>query len=130
MNLKPIKDQVIARPDASVERIGLIHVPDVVNADNPNYYPMTSTVVAVGPGRFDEDGARVAPDVEVGDRIVHNRYAGHQVTCDDDRTLYLVMREADIIAKGVDIPTILPPYQPAADEGVKSYKTDPFADRM
>lgn len=129
MNLRPIKDQIIVLPDAPVERIGLIHVPQTVNADNPNYYPMTSTVVAVGPGRI-EDGERITPDVAVGDRVVHPRYAGNQVTCDDDRVRYLVMREADIIAKGgAELETILPPYMPAEDEGVRSYDHDPLADK-
>lgn len=128
MNLRPIKDQVITLPDPAVERIGLIHVPEVVNADNPNYFPMTSTVVAVGPGAI-EDGQRIRPDVQVGDRVIHNRYAGHQVTCDDDGIKYLVMREADIIAHADVLPTILPPYMAAGDEGIKSYDCDPLADR-
>jgi chaperonin GroES len=130
VNLRPIKDQVVVRPDPAVEKIGAIFVPEVVNADNPNYFPMTSTVVAVGPGRY-EDGERVIPDVQVGDRVVHNRYAGNQVTCDDDRVLYVVMRESDIIAHAKELPTILPPYMAAEDEGVKDYgNRDPFADRM
>lgn len=120
MNLRPIKDQVIVLPDPPLAQIGLIHVPETVNADNPNYFPMTSTVVAVGPGRI-EDGERVAPDVAVGDRVVHNRYAGNQVTCDDDQVRYVVMRESDIIAKGDNVPTLLPVYMPAMDEGVKAY---------
>ena len=119
MNLRPIKDQVVVLPDPPVQRIGLIHVPETVNAENPNYFPMTGTVVAVGPGRI-EDGQRVPPDVHVGDRVVHPRYAGNQITCMDDSVLYLVMREADIIGKGVES-TVLPGYMPAMDEGVKAY---------
>lgn len=129
MNLRPIKDQVVVLPDPPVEKIGAIFVPDAVNADNPNYFPMTSTVVAVGPGRI-EDGERVAPDVQVGDRVVHNRYAGHQITCDDDRVLYLVMREADIIGKAPVLPTVLPGYMPAGDSDVQGFERDPLAHLM
>ena len=126
MNLRPIKDQVVVLPDPPVTRFGLIHVPKTVNADNPNYFPMTSTVVAVGPGRI-EDGERIAPDVHVGDRVVHNRYAGNQITCMDDSVRYVVMRESDIVAKGAEA-VVLPGYMPAMDEGIRSYDRDPFAE--
>src|SRR3954467_6818983 len=97
MNLKPIKDQVVVLPDPKPAQIGLIHVPDVAAADNPNWFPETGRVVAIGRTAYTADGEAEQPfDFTVGARVHFGRFAGKQVTCDDDRITYLVMREHEI----------------------------------
>jgi chaperonin GroES len=51
---------------------------------------------AVGPGRRDEEGERIAMDVAVGDRILYARYAGTEVKVGDQKLL--ILRESDVLA--------------------------------
>ena len=114
MNLKPIKDQLVILPDPQAEKIGSIYVPETVQADNPNYFTMTGKVVA----RAESDHRF---DVLVGDRVVFNRYAGKQVTCDDDRVLYLIMREEEILGVA-DEEDITPGYMAPSSAEVNDFK--------
>jgi chaperonin GroES len=52
-------------------------------------------VIAVGPGKRDENGRIVAPDVKVGDRVLFGKYSGQTVKVGDEELL--VMREEDIM---------------------------------
>ena len=159
MNLRPIKDQIVVLPDPPVAQLGVIVIPETVLADNPNYFNMTGTVVALGAGvrrhvfqcincqalapqddgpcpgchqplgnfnarLFDADLERHPFDVQVGERVLFNRYAGKQITCEDDRTLYLVMREVDVLGVVTDAHQVLPGYMDAGDAGVQSLKGD------
>lgn len=132
MNLKPINDQVIVLADPRPEQIGRIIVPDVAAMDNPNWFPETGRVVALGRTAFvitpegEIDGERPF-DCAVGDRVHFNRYAGKQVTCDDDGVTYLVMREHEIDLVLDETHVVFHGYQPAQDEGIASYDRDPFA---
>lgn len=133
MNLRPLKDGLIVRPIDPPKRFGLIFAPETVLAENPNYFGMTGEVIALGPGGYEEcdenkntgevlwGGRRKRFDVKVGDVVLFNRYAGKQVTCDDDGILYLVMKEREVL--GIVPPelagTILPGYMPAEFSAVK-----------
>ena len=109
----------------------LIIVPDIVKSDNPNYFTETGRVVALAEHSYTEDGEEERPfDVQVGQRVHFNRYAGKQVTCDDDGVLYLVMFEKEIMAVVDEDVTVLHGYEAPADTDVKSFDRDPFADRM
>ena len=126
MNLKPIKNKIIVRPDPTPTQIGMIHVPDNIahgENGNPNYFPESSTVIAVGPG--------VLEHIPVGHKVKHNRYAGVQIR-DHELTngeIWLVMSEDDIeVVLPPETPTVLPPYQEAQVDDVKSYDRDPFAE--
>lgn len=77
--ITPIKDQVLVLPDpVKTVTAGGIHIPETVNANNPNYYTMTGVVVRTGQGRI-ENGERVPVAVKAGDRIVFWRYCGKQI---------------------------------------------------
>ncbi len=129
MNIKPIRGQVIVLPDPPPEASTIIITPDTVKADNPNYFTETGRVVALAEHSYSDDGEEERPfDVEIGNRVHFNRYAGKQVTCEDDSTLYLVMFEKDITAIVDDGHTVLHGYEAPKDEGVREYKTDPFAE--
>lgn len=129
MNLRAIHDQVIILSDPPVTTYkGIIALPEAVIAENPNYYTVTGRVVAVGShsferakkGQYDFGDAVEARafDVVVGDRVLYNRYAGKQITCDDDHTLYLVLRECEIMGVVTDDVEVQPGYQDATDRGV------------
>jgi len=59
--------------------------------------PQEGLVIAVGPGRYDEEGKqRVAMDVKVGDRVLYAKYSGTEVKLEGKKLL--IMREGDLLA--------------------------------
>jgi chaperonin GroES len=58
--------------------------------------PQEGTVVAVGNGKVNEDGKRIALDVQAGDRILFGKYSGSEINVEDDE--YVIMREEDVLA--------------------------------
>jgi len=131
MNIKPIHDQVVVLPDPppSVYK-GLIVMPETVIAENPNYYTVTGRVVATGTHSFErakkgqyDFGQPIEQrpfDVQPGQRVVFNRYAGKQITCDDDRVRYLILRECEILGVLEGEHDVQPGYHEAGDTGVKA----------
>ncbi|MFS8524529.1 MAG: co-chaperone GroES [Limnochordales bacterium] len=92
MNLKPLSDRVIVQPLEEEERTaGGILLPDTAKER-----PQQGKVVAVGPGRVNEEGKRLEMTVKEGDRVVYSKYAGTEVVIDGDE--YLIMSEGDILA--------------------------------
>ena len=92
MNIRPLADRVLIRAleEAEVKRGGII-IPDTAKEK-----PQEGEVVAVGPGRLNDKGDRVSPEVNMGDKILFGKYSGTEVTVGDDS--YLIMRESDILA--------------------------------
>lgn len=92
MNIRPLADRVLIRAleEAEVKRGGII-IPDTAKEK-----PQEGEVIAVGPGRVNEKGERVAPEVNKGDKILFGKYSGTEVTVGDGS--YLIMRESDILA--------------------------------
>lgn len=91
MNLKPLDDRIVVRPNAAEERTasGLV-IPDTAKEK-----PQQGEVIAVGPGRT-EDGKRVPMEVKAGDKVLYGKYSGTEVTIDGDQ--FLILRESDILA--------------------------------
>ena len=89
----PLADRVVVKNIQAEETLasGLV-IPDTAKEK-----PQQAEVVAVGPGRVDEKGARVPMDVKVGDRILYAKYSGNDIKL--DQTEYLVLSEKDILAK-------------------------------
>ena len=54
-------------------------------------------MLAVGPGKMDEDGKRIPLDLKVGDRVIYAKYGGTEIKVDD--VDLIILREADILAK-------------------------------
>jgi len=93
MNLKPLGDRVIVKQaEAETQtKSGLII------ADTAKEKPTKGTVIAVGEGKWDEDGEkRIAPDVKVGDTVIYSKYGGTEVKVDGED--YLILRADDIYA--------------------------------
>ena len=91
MKIRPLHDRVIVkRLEEERKSAGVIVIPD-----NAAEKPDQGEVIAVGPGKRNEDGKREALDVKVGDRILFGKYSGSTVKIEG--TEYLVMREEDIM---------------------------------
>jgi chaperonin GroES len=92
MHVRPLHDRVLIRRLEEKETIkGGIIIPDTAKEK-----PMEGEVVAVGPGKIQEDGKRSPMDVKAGDRILFGKYAGTEIKIDDEE--YVIMREEEILA--------------------------------
>ncbi len=92
IKVRPLGDRILVKRLEEEEVIkGGIIIPDTAKEK-----PQRGEVIAVGLGRLDDEGKRVPLDVQVGDNILFGKYAGREVTIDDDE--YLIMREEDILA--------------------------------
>ncbi len=113
MTLKPFGNRLLVKPDPQAKQIGLIHIPDTVNAENPNYFTMTGVVVDKGDGEWNTDLERKQPiEAEIGQRVTYGRYAGKQVL--HNGQIHLIMREPEIIAIADGNELVLPGYQAPA----------------
>jgi len=92
MNLKPLGDRIVVEPIEREERTpGGIILPETAKEK-----PQEGKVLAVGPGRRDEEGKRIPMEVKEGDRVLYAKYAGTEVKLDDQKLL--ILRESDILA--------------------------------
>ena len=92
MKLRPLADRVIVkRLENETKTASGIVIPD-----NAAEKPDQGEVLAVGPGRMDEDGDRIKMDVKIGDRVLFGKYSGQTVKVDGDELL--VMKEDDLFA--------------------------------
>ncbi|HJO60138.1 MAG: co-chaperone GroES [SAR202 cluster bacterium] len=93
-SFKPLGNRVVVEPLEGEEQMssGGIYIPDTAKEK-----PQEGTIVAVGPGRLTDDGARVPMELEVGDSVVYSKYAGTEYKEGDIE--YLVLREDDILFK-------------------------------
>ena len=92
MNLRPLNDRVIVkRIESETTTASGIVIPD-----NAAEKPDQGEVLAVGPGKHDEDGDRIEMSVKVGDRVLFGKYSGQTVKVDGDELL--VMKEDDLFA--------------------------------
>lgn len=90
--LKPLGARVVIRVLEQEEKTASgIFLPDTAKEK-----PSQGEVVAVGPGKLQDDGKRVALDVKVGDKIIFSKYAGTEVKFEG--TKYLIVSERDILA--------------------------------
>ena len=93
MNFTPLGDRVIVKllEQGEVKKGGII-IPDTAKEK-----PTEGEVIAVGPGRFDDDGKRIELEVNKGDRVLIGKYSGAEVKIDGDD--YLILREDDVLAR-------------------------------
>jgi len=89
--LKPLEDRIVVKPSEGEETTtsGLV-IPETAKEK-----PQEGSVVAVGPGRF-EEGTRVPLDVAVGDTVIYSKYGGTEVKVEGDE--YLVLSARDVLA--------------------------------
>jgi len=93
INLKPLADRLIVEPIEQEETTAS----GIILPETAKEKPQEGKVLAVGPGRKDEEGERIPMDVKEGDRILYAKYAGTEVKLPDDRKV-LVLKESDVLA--------------------------------
>ena len=91
-NIKPLHDRVIIRriEDSTNQTAGGLFIPDTAKEK-----PQEGEVIAVGAGKYKEDGTRQALDVKAGDRILFGKYSGSEIKLDGED--YLIMREDEVL---------------------------------
>lgn len=91
MKVQPLSDRIlIKRIEEDEQVVGGIIIPDT--AKNK---PLQAEVIAVGPGKLNDDGERVAVEVKVGDRVLVGEYAGTDVEIDGETCT--IVRQDDIM---------------------------------
>ena len=92
MKLRPLHDRIVVQRTEEEERTaGGIIIPDTAKEK-----PQQGKVVAVGEGKFMDDGKRSPLMVKEGDRILFSKYAGTEIKVEGDELL--IMREDDVLA--------------------------------
>jgi len=92
MNIKPLNDRVLVlRIEEEEKTAGGLIIPDTAKEK-----PQQGKVIAVGPGKRNEDGKRVPLEVKPDDRVLFGKYAGNEIKIDGVE--HLIMREDDILA--------------------------------
>lgn len=89
--IKPLDDRVLVKPSEAEEKTASgIYLPEGAKEK-----PMTGRVVAVGPGKLNDDGSRTKPSVKKGDLIIYGKYSGTEVDIDGDE--HMILRENEIL---------------------------------
>ncbi|MBQ1699723.1 MAG: co-chaperone GroES [Bacteroidales bacterium] len=85
--IKPLADRVLVQPkEAETKTASGIYIPDTAKEK-----PQQGKVIAVGPGKKDEP-----MEVKVGDEVIYGKYAGTEVTVENEK--YLIVKQSDILA--------------------------------
>jgi chaperonin GroES len=92
MKITPLNDRVLVKRIEQTEEVrGGIIIPDTAKEK-----PQEAEVVAVGPGKLDDDGDRLSMTVKAGDRVLIGKYAGTDIKLDDED--HTILREDEILA--------------------------------
>ncbi|WP_419941560.1 co-chaperone GroES [Candidatus Palauibacter sp.] len=92
LSISPMADRIVVKPLEEAEEMrGGLYIPDTAKEK-----PQQGTVVAVGPGRLNDDGVRIPMEVKTGDRVLYGKYTGTEVKLDGGD--YLIVKETDVLA--------------------------------
>ena len=91
MRIRPLNDRIIVQRVKEEEKTAA----GIIIPDTAKEKPQEGRVVAVGPGNWNADGNRMAPEVKKGDHILFGKYAGTEIKIDGEP--HIVMREDDIL---------------------------------
>jgi chaperonin GroES len=93
IKLNPLGDRLIVEAiEQEGTTAGGILIPETAKEK-----PQQGKVLAVGPGRLDDAGKRVAMEVKVGDRVLYARYAGTEIKLEGNQKV-LILKESDVLA--------------------------------
>jgi chaperonin GroES len=93
IKLQPLGDRVVVQPSEEEE----VTKGGIILPDTAKEKPQRGVIIAVGPGRLDEEGKRIPMEVKKGDKVVYSKYAGSEIKQDEKEVL--ILRESDILAK-------------------------------
>ena len=93
VSIKPLEDRILVQTlEAEQTTASGLVIPDTAKEK-----PQEGKVLAVGPGRFDEDGEKRIPlDIKVGDIVIYSKYGGTEVKYDGQE--YLLLSARDVLA--------------------------------
>ena len=93
VNIKPLEDRIVVKAlEAEQTTASGLVIPDTAKEK-----PQEGEVIAIGPGRFNEDGdERIPMDVAVGDKVIYSKYGGTEVKYAGQE--YLILSARDILA--------------------------------
>ena len=92
VSIKPLEDRIVVQAnEAETTTASGIVIPDTAKEK-----PQEGEVVAIGPGRIDDNGNRVPLDVAVGDKVIYSKYGGTEVKYAGQE--YLILSARDILA--------------------------------
>jgi chaperonin GroES len=90
--LRPLHDRILVeRIEEDEQKVGGIIIPDTAKEK-----PQQGKVIAVGAGKIEKDGKRIALDVKQGDTILFGKYSGQEIKVEGQE--YLIMREDEVLA--------------------------------
>ena len=93
VNLQPLEDRIVVKPGEGEETTAS----GIVIPDTAKEKPQEGEVLAVGPGRWDDEGEnRIPLDVKVGDIVLYSKYGGTEVKYAGDD--YLILSARDVLA--------------------------------
>jgi chaperonin GroES len=90
LSITPLSDRVVVKPKEAEEKTAS----GIIIPDTAKEKPQQGTVVAVGPGRF-ENGTKIDMSVKEGDTVLYGKYFGTELTLEGEDVL--IMRESDIL---------------------------------
>lgn len=93
----PLGDRIVVKQSRQEE----VRASGLVIPDTAKEKPQLGEVIAVGPGRVDDNGKRVTVDVGIGDLVLYAKYSGQDVPRGvfSDEEDYMILKESDILAK-------------------------------
>ena len=101
VSIKPLEDRVVIQTVEAEQTTSF----GLVLPDTAKEKPQEGKVVAVGPGRIDDNGKRVPVDVAEGDLVIYSKYGGTEVKYDGEE--YLILSARDILAVVTKYPSQL-----------------------
>jgi chaperonin GroES len=92
VNIRPLHDRVLVKRLETEEQVrGGIIIPDTAKEK-----PQEAEVIAVGPGKLNEEGKRAPMDVKEGDKVLMGKYSGSEIKIDGND--FVILREDEILA--------------------------------
>ncbi len=90
--LRPLEDRVVVQAVTEEKTVAGIIIPETVSKEKPQ----KGKVVAVGPGKFDNNGKRMPMEVKVGDTVLFTKYGPTEVKVDGEELL--ILNQSDVMA--------------------------------
>ncbi|MFW5682314.1 MAG: co-chaperone GroES [Phycisphaeraceae bacterium] len=89
--VRPIDDRVVVQPTAAKDKTDS----GIILPESAKEKPLTGTVIAVGPGKLNDDGSRAELSVKKGDTVLYGKYGGTEIELDGDEVK--ILRESEIL---------------------------------
>lgn len=92
MNIKPLADRIVLKVVEAEEKTAS----GIVLPDTAKEKPQQGKVLAVGPGKYGEDGKLIPMSVKTGDTVLFSKYAGTEIKYGGEELL--ILKESDLLA--------------------------------